>query len=75
MTSFEQDCYGTSVESIRKDYIDSVTARLTGIEMVIMSVMSDAQYLMELKAYDEARKAMNIAKFILGEQLKSKMAA
>jgi hypothetical protein len=75
MTSFEWDCYGTSVESIRKDYIDSVTARLTGIEMVIMSVMSDAQYLMELKAYDEARKAMNIAKFILGEQLKSKMAA
>jgi len=75
MTEFEKDCYGISTQAIREEYMNSITARLTGLEMVVMSILSDAQYLMELEDTDQARKLINVAKFILGEQLKTRMEA
>ena len=75
MTEFEKNCYGMTEADIREEYMDSITARLSGIEMVAMSVLSDAQELMTFgndQATDQARKNINIAKFILSEMMDAK---
>ncbi len=75
MTEFESKCYGISTEQIRKEYMNSLTAQLSGLEMVAMGVLSDAQELMSFgnaQATDQARKNINIAKFILSEMMEAK---
>ena len=75
MTEFESKCYGMSQADIREQYMQSITARYSGLEMVVMSVLSDAQELMSFghaQATDQARKNINIAKFILSEMLEAK---
>ena len=72
MTKFEKNCYGMSEADIRKQYMQSITAELSGLEMVAMGVLSDAQELMTFghaQATDQARKNINIAKFILSEMM------
>ena len=69
MTEFEKNCYGMSAEDIREEYMQSLTARLSGLEMVAMGVLSDAQELLAMGRNDAARKQMNIAKFILSEMM------
>ena len=69
MTDFEKQCYGMSTEAIRKEYMEGLTARLSGLEMVCMSILSDAQELLAMGRTDEARKEINRAKFILGEMM------
>ena len=69
MTEFEQNCYGMSTEDIREEYMQSITARFSGLEMVAMSVLSDAQELLAMGRNEAARKQMNIAKFILSEMM------
>jgi hypothetical protein len=78
MTEFEKNCYGMSQEDIREQYMNSITAKLSGLEMVAMGVLSDAQELMSFghaQATDQARKNINIAKFILSEMMEQKIAA
>jgi len=78
MTEFEKNCYGMSADDIREEYMGSITARLSGLEMVAMGVLSDAQELMSFgndQATDQARKNINIAKFILSEMMESKLNA
>jgi hypothetical protein len=86
MNGFEEKCYGTSVENIREDYMNSLTARFSGLEMVVMSLLSDCQEMLDMDERIEraaivdarievVRKQLNIAKFILGEQLKTRMEA
>jgi hypothetical protein len=75
MTDFESKCYGMTTEAIRAQYMQSLTARFTGLEMVVMGLLSDAQELQTFgneQALDQSRKHMNIAKFILSEMLDSK---
>ena len=72
MTEFEKNCYGMSAQDIREQYMQGITARLSGLEMVAMGVLSDAQELMTFgnkQATDQARKNINIAKFILSEMM------
>ena len=69
MTEFEKNCYGLTEADIREEYIQSLTAKLCGIEMVVMGILSDAQHMVEVGMSDRARKYMNIAKFILSEQM------
>ena len=71
MTQFERDCYGMSQDDIRNNIIDSITTKFACIEMTLMSVLSDAQTMLEFNDPDRARKYMNIAKFILAEQIQS----
>ena len=76
MTEFEKNCYGMSEADIREEYMNGITARLSGLEMVAMGLMSDAQELMSFghaQATDSARKNINIAKFILAEMMESKL--
>ena len=78
MTEFESKCYGMSQEDIKRQYMQSITARLSGLEMVAMSVLSDAQELMSFghaQATDQARKNINIAKFILSEMIEDRLLA
>ena len=72
MSDFEKNCYGMSADSIRMQYITSSTARLSGLEMVVMGVLSDAQELLAMGRSESARKQMNIAKFILSEMIDAK---
>lgn len=75
MTEFESKCYGMSTQAIREQYMQSITARFSGLEMVVMSILSDAQELQSFnhaQALDQSRKLMNIAKYILSEMLEEK---
>ena len=75
MTEFEKNCYGISEADIREQYMDSITARYSGLEMVVMGLLSDAQELQSFnhaQALDQSRMNMNIAKFILSEMIDAK---
>ena len=77
MTEFETKCYGMSEADIREDYMQSITAKLSGMEMVVMGLLSDAQELQTFgnaQALDQSRKNMNIAKFILSEMMEAREA-
>ena len=84
MTEREQKMFGMSVADIKTQYMQSLTAELTGMEMVVMGVLSDAQELMVAKNYDypnggpnrydeQIRKQLNVAKFILSEMMEDKL--
>ncbi len=78
MTEFEKNCYGMSTADIRVQYMQSITAQRCGLEMVVMSLLSDAQELQTFEhaqALDQSRKNMNIAKFILSEMMEAKEVA
>jgi len=70
MTKFERDCYGMTVEDINVNLINGITTRLSGIEMTIMSVLSDAQQVLEFGDSEQARKYINVAKFMICEKMK-----
>lgn len=76
MTEFESKCYGMSVHSIRKQYMESFTARTSGLHMVVMSILSDCQEMIAMSDNhrEAVRKQMNVAKFILSEMMESKEA-
>lgn len=69
----ELQCYGMTTADIREQYMEGITARFSGLEMVVMGVLSDAQELLAMDRADAARKQMNIAKFILSEMMESKV--
>jgi hypothetical protein len=80
MTDFEKNCYGMTEADIREQYMESLTARMAGLEMVVMGILSDCQ---EMKAMNNpmiasmrsdefVRKQLNIAKFILSEMMEAK---
>ena len=73
MTNFETNCYGMTEQDIREQYMDSITAKFSGLEMVVMGVLSDAQELLAMGRNEASRKQMNIAKFILSEMMDSKV--
>lgn len=68
MTEFEQNCYGMTTEDIKDQYLNSLTARLSGVDMVVASILSDCQEMLEM-GYDKdsIRKQLNIAKFCIFE--------
>jgi len=76
MTEFERNCFGISKTQIREQYMNGITARLSGLEMVAMSILSDAQEMLEHDmTKDSIRKQLNIAKFIISEIMDAKQTA
>jgi hypothetical protein len=81
MTEREQKMFGISIEDIKTQYMQSLTAELTGMEMVVMGVLSDAQEMMAMNSSsipspnsnEYVRKQLNIAKFILSEMMEDKL--
>ena len=69
MTEFEKNCYGITEAQIRDEYLNSITAKLSGVEMVVASILSDCQEMLEM-GYDKdtIRKQLNIAKFCLFDE-------
>ncbi len=79
--SGEVQMFGMSESDIREQYMNSITAKLSGQEMVIAGILSDCQELLQLlpttDALDEdrsemIRKQLNVAKFILFEMIDMK---
>ena len=76
MTEFEQNCYGMSAADIREDYMNSITARVSGLEMVVMGMLSDCQHMVEHGFNpNDIRIQLNRAKFILSEMMEAKQSA
>lgn len=71
MTEFESKCYGMTEQEIREQYMESITAKYSGLEMVVMGILSDCQEMMSMgtgpRSVEYVRKQMNVAKFILSE--------
>lgn len=73
MTEFESKCYGMSEADIREEYMESITAHIGGLEMVVQAVLSDCQEMLPKDVYcDSIRKQLNVAKFILAEIMSTK---
>ena len=80
MREDDKRMFGMSEEDIREQYLDSITAKCSGLEMVVMSILSDCQEMMSMNnptipspnsdAY--VRKQMNIAKYILAEMMETR---
>jgi hypothetical protein len=79
MTEFEKNCYGMTQDDIREQYMNGLTARFSGLEMVTMGILSDCQEMMAMGtgpgSIEYVRKHMNIAKFILAEMMEAKQVA
>ena len=79
MTEFESKCYGMTEQNIREQYMESITARFSGLEMVVMGILSDCQEMMAMgtgpRSVEYVRKQMNVAKFILAEMQDAKQTA
>ena len=87
MREDEKRMFGMSQEDIRTYYMESITAEVSGLEMVVAGILSDCQEMMAAGvriengspvvsplAVEQVRKQMNIAKFILFEMLDQKEA-
>ena len=75
MTTYsETKMYGMTEQQIRDQYMNSLTAKLSGLEMVVMGILSDCQELSSWSNSNESvRKQLNIAKFILCEMMDAKV--
>ena len=72
MTEFEAQAYGMTEADIRDEFLNSITMKLSGKEMVVASLLSDIQEMLEY-GYEknEIRQLLNVAKFILFEDKKT----
>ena len=78
MNEFESKCYGMSEAAIQAGYMESFTAKHVGLEMVVMSMLSDCQELIACntaQTQEQARKELNRAKYILGEMMDQRRSA
>lgn len=73
MTEFETKCYGMSEQNVREQYLNSLTTRLSGVEMTVASILSDCQEMLAMGYdQDDIRKQLNIAKFCLFETMRDR---
>lgn len=77
MTEFEKNCYGMTEADIRDQYMNSITAKFSGQEMVVMGILSDCQEMLTFGSdtKEQVRKQLNVAKFILSEMMDAKEVA
>jgi len=77
MTTYsETKMYGMTVQAIRSQYVHSLTAKMSGQEMVVMGILSDCQEMLAMgagpRAVEHVRQQMNVAKYILCEMMDNK---
>jgi hypothetical protein len=81
--SGEVEMFGMSQEAIREQYMESITAKFSGLEMVVAGILSDCQEMIAMKnptipapnTDERIRKQLNVAKFILFEMMEKKETA
>lgn len=71
-TEREIKMFGMTAAEVREQFGNSLTARFCGVEMVVMSIMSDVQELLAMDAdrpmvNEEVRQLMNIGKLLLSD--------
>jgi hypothetical protein len=59
--------YGMTENQIREQYLESVSAKLGGLELVVAGILSDCQELTAMGRSEDVRQQLNVAKFILFE--------
>jgi hypothetical protein len=72
-----KEMFGMSESDIREQYINSLTARLSGLEMVVAGILSDCQEMISMNnptipspnSNEYVRKQLNVAKYILFEMM------
>jgi hypothetical protein len=76
MTNQEAQMFGISTDLIRSSYMESLTAKIAGNEMVVMSILSDCQEMLagQNVSKNQIRQQLNIAKFILSEMMDKRRA-
>jgi hypothetical protein len=67
-----KEMFGMSESDIREQYMESLTAKFSGLEMVVAGILSDCQELTERGQSEQVRKQLNVAKFILFEMMDAK---
>lgn len=75
--SKEIQMFGMTKDAIREEYMESITAKFSGLEMVVAGILSDCQELMtqgqsdriRMQNEERVRKQLNVAKFILFEMM------
>ena len=77
MTAYaEMKMYGMTEAQIRVQYMESLTAKFSGQEMVVMGILSDCQEMLSMgagpRAVEHVRQQMNVAKYILCELMDTK---
>lgn len=70
--NWELQAYGASKADILESIEDSITFRMSGVDMVIASYLSNAQEEIEYGMKDQARKSINIAKMLIFERMDAK---
>lgn len=69
--------YGMTVEDIEDQYMNSITARFSGLEMVVAGILSDCQEMMAMgtgpRSIEYCRQHMNIAKYIIFKMKEAKV--
>lgn len=84
--SGEVQMFGMSKDDIRDQYMNSITAKCSGLEMVVAGILSDCQEELamadknefrdqdsyEYKRRERIRKQLNVAKVILFEMMDAK---
>ena len=77
MTTYsETKMYGMTEAEIRRQYMESLIAKMSGQEMVVMGILSDCQEMLGMgagpRSVEYVRQQMNVAKFILCEMMDNK---
>ena len=75
--SNEFQMYGMTEDVIRKCYMNSATAKHSGLEMVVAGILSDCQEMIAMNnptipspnSNEYVRKQLNVAKFIIFEMM------
>ena len=77
MTKTEREIamFGMTSEDIEIQYMQSLTAKCSGLEMVVAGILSDSQELMSFGDTERAHKNLNIAKHILFTMMDQKEVA
>lgn len=81
--SGEVQMFGMSEDAIREQYMNSISAKLSGLEMVVAGILSDCQEMIAMNnptipspnSNEYVRQQLNVAKFILFEMMDQKEAA
>ena len=67
ISEFDQQCYGCDIQEFIAQISQSITYQLSGANMVVAGLMSDAQEELQMGANERARQTLNRAKAVLGE--------
>jgi hypothetical protein len=75
ISEFDQQCYGCDIQEFIAQISQSITYQLSGANMVVAGLMSDAQEELQMGANERARQTLNRAKAVLGEIMDGNLVA